>query len=175
MPRGFSINKDSKFLASNGTILTTQLFVIPGELEPHPNALYTMAREDITIGKIKYPSLYHLYKKCNDITEASFVDKYFHGWEQWEKIASNPLYSNEISRWRNDLKHRVLGSLINTLIVDASSNSKSSKSSAKFLVEKLSKGKPGKPTTSVLPTTEESARSVTFAIAHDAQRLKLVT
>jgi len=170
MSRGISIH-ESPFLGSNGTILTSELFIEHGRGD---QALYTFTREDKEVeGKI-YPSLYRLYMEHDDITEASFVSACFYGWEQWEKIANGALYRSEIARWRTDLKAKVLGILVQTLVSDATSGSKSSKSSAKYLVDKLSKAAKGKPTTAVIPTTEESAREITAEVARDIQRLSLV-
>lgn len=168
MPKGISIHK-SPFLGKNGTLLTSELFIEHGG----DRAIYTFTRMDKEVeGKI-YPSLHRLYRECDDITEAAFVDKYFYSLEQWEKIASGSLYKSEVARWREDLKLKLLGALINTLVLDAQSNSRSSKSSAKFLVEKLSKASKGKPSTAVVPTTEETNSSVVSKIEHDIKRLRL--
>ena len=174
MPRGVSINAPSKFMGSNGTVFVAKMFYEGDSREVNPDALYTIAREDKTIGKRVYRSLYLLYMSEEDITEARFVDIYLHDWYQWNKIASSSLYRDEITKWRTDLKARLLGRLVDTLVNDAFSESRSAKSSAKYLVDKLSKGPKGKPTTAVVPATEDTVRSITTEVARDLKRLNLV-
>jgi len=174
MPRGVSINAPSKFLATNGTVFVAKMFYEGDSKDVNPDAPYTIARDDKVVDGRTYASLYRLYVDCNDITEARFVSLYLHDWYQWDKIASSSLFRDEIAKWRNDLKHKLLGWMMDTLVEDALSDSRSSKSSAKFLVDKLSKGQKGKPTTAIVPTTEESARSITHEVARDLKRLQLV-
>lgn len=132
-----------------------------------------MHRKDREHDGKTYLSLFKLYMETKDITEARFVSLYLYDWEQWNDLASSATYKDEIARWRVELKALVLGELIDALILDAHSNSKSSKSSAKFLVEKLSKNSRGRPSTAVVPTSEETTTSIVSEIAKDKRRLHL--
>lgn len=132
-----------------------------------------MHREDEEYEGKTYPSLYKLYIKTKDITEARFVAQYLYDWEQWNSLCSSATYRDEIARWRVELKALVLGELVDALIKDAKSDSKSSKASAKFLVEKLSKAKKGRPQTAVIPTTEETVTTIVSEVAKDMKRLRL--
>lgn len=163
----------SKYLSTTGQRLVRQLFIENRNIGENDLAVYTMHREDeMYEGKI-YLSLYKLYVETKDITEARFVTKYLYDWEQWNSLASSATYKDEIARWRVELKALVLGELIDTLIKDAHSDSKSSKGSAKFLVDKLSKNSKGRPTTAVIPTSEEKTTTIISEIAKDKLRLRL--
>jgi len=166
----FSTPSKNRFLGKGGVRLVRQLFVENRSIGENDTAIYTMHRED----EGNCPSLYRLYMEVGDITEARFVSLYLYDWQQWESIAKNSWYKDEIARWRTDLKAKVMGQLVDTLIEDAHSDSRSSKSSAKYLVDKLSRGAKGKPATAVVPTNEETATKITHEIAEDVKRLRLV-
>ena len=162
-----------KYLSSTGKRLIRQLFIENRNIGDNDVALYTMHREDETYEGKFYPSLYKLYIATRDITEARFVSDYLYDWEQWNDLASSATYKDEIARWRVELKALILGSLVDCLIDDARSDSKSSKSSAKFLVDKLSKNTKGRPTTAVIPTSEEKTHTLVSEIEKDIKRLHL--
>ena len=166
----FSTPSKNRFLGKGGVRLVRQLFVENRSIGENDTAIYTMQRED----EGSYPSLYRLYMEVGDITEARFVSLYLYDWQQWEQISKCSWYRDEIARWRTDLKAKVMGELVDTLIKDAYSDSRSSKSSAKYLVDKLSRGAKGKPTTAVVPTNEETTQKITHDIAEDVKRLRLV-
>ena len=166
--------RNSPYLNTMGLRLVHQLFIEYADLGPNDFALYTMHREDAVVDGKTYPSLYLLYMEENDITEARFVQKYLYDWEQWEKIVNSAIWRDEVKRWRKDLKAHIMGTLFDELLTDALSGSKSSKSSAKFLVDKLSKGTKGKPVTAIVETSEESHENMTKGIYADAKRLQLV-
>ena len=163
----------SKYLNATGQRLGRQLFIENRNIGENDLAVYTMHRDDEEYNGKTFPSLYRLYISTKDITEARFVSLYLYDWEQWNSLASSATYRDEISRWRVELKALVLGELVDTLIADAKSNSKSSKASAKFLVEKLSKKEKGRPTTAVVPTSEEKVTTIVSEIAKDMRRLRL--
>lgn len=163
----------SKYLSTTGQRLVRQLFIENRNIGENDLAVYTMHREDEVYEGKTYHSLFKLYMGTKDITEARFVSLYLYDWEQWKSLCSSATYKDEIARWRVELKALVLGELIDTLISDAHSDSKSSKSSAKFLVEKLSKGPKGRPITAVVPTSEETTSSIVSKVASDMKRLRL--
>lgn len=164
----------SKYLSTTGQRLARQLFIENDWIGENDLAVYTMHREDREHNGKTYPSLYKLYMAVADITEARFVSSYLYDWEQWNALAASATYKDEIARWRVELKSLVLGELIDTLIEDAHSDSKSSKASAKFLVDKLSKNNKGRPVTTVIPTSEETTTTIVSEIEKDMKRLRLV-
>ena len=170
----FSTPSKNKFLGKGGVRLVRQLFIENDSIGENDVAIYTMHREGRMIEGKVYPSLYVLYMQEKDITEARFVSKYLYDWQQWNSIAASSWYRDEIARWRTDLKAKLMGELVDKLIEDAHSDSRSSKSSAKYLVDKLSKGPKGKPSTAVVPTNEETAQKITHDIAEDVKRLRLI-
>ena len=163
----------SRYLSTTGQRLVRQLFIENRNIGENDLAVYTMHREDEKYGGKTYPSLYRLYIETKDITEARFVTRYLYDWEQWNSLCSSATYRDEIARWRVELKALVLGELVDTLIEDAHSDSKSSKASARFLVGKLSKAAKGRPTTAVVPTSEEKVTTIVSEIAKDKLRLRL--
>ncbi len=163
----------SKYLSTTGQRLVRQLFIENRNIGENDLAVYTMHREDEEFEARTYLSLYKLYMETKDITEARFVSLYLYDWEQWNSLASSATYKDEIARWRRELKALVLGELIDTLISDAHSDSKSSKSSAKFLVDKLSKSNKGRPVTAVIPTSEEKTHSIVSEIEKDLKRIRI--
>ena len=162
-----------RFLSHNGQRLVKQLFIEWANVGENPYAMYTTAKTDKEVDGVVYLSLYRLYMETKDVTEARFVSTYLYDWDQWKSLCNAPFYKDEVARMRYELKNELVGELVDKLFADAVSDSKSSKSSAKFLVEKLSKDKKGRPTTAVLPTTEEKQETVVSAIAHDIKRLHL--
>lgn len=161
----------SKYLNSGGMRLVKQLFIEFDNDGENDLAVYSFSREDKEVNGTLYPSLYLLYMLEKDITEARFVENYLYDWQQWEQIAKSHFLKDEIARWRVDLKAKVMGELVDTLILDAHSDSRSSKSSAKYLVDKLSKNAKGKPATAVIPTTDEDTKKLTTEVAQDFKRL----
>lgn len=162
----------SNYLSGTGKRLVRQLFIENRNIGENNLAVYTMHREDEEYEGEIYESLYLLYMETRDITEARFVSQCLYDWEQWNDLASSATYKDEIARWRLELKALVLGELVDTLIKDAHSNSKSSKASAKFLVEKLSKKTKGRPITAVIPTSEEKTVTLVSEIAKDLKRIR---
>lgn len=163
-----------KLLGNGGARLTRQLFI-----EYHNNgefdvAVYSLKRHDVTYNGKVYPSLYRLFMEEKDITEARFVSNHLYDWQQWDALVKGHFTKDEIARWRVDLKNIVMGELVDLLLEDAKSDSKSSKSSAKYLVNKLSTGARGKPATAVVPTSEELTSETFKEVAADAKRLRLV-
>jgi hypothetical protein len=161
-----------KLLGAGGMRLVKQLFV-ENNIGEYDNAVYTMHREDEVVGDKVYPSLHRLYVESNDITEARFVADHLYDWQQWEQLANSHTYRDEIARWRTDLKAKITGELVDSLLEDAKSSSRSSKSSAKYLVDRLTKGKRGKPTTANIATNDEKVKTITSEVASDMKRLQL--
>jgi len=160
----------SSLTAGNGQRLTKGLFVEYSYEGKESKPVYTLAREDKEVDGVLYPSLYRLYMECDDITEAVFVSRYMLDARQWEMISSGSLFKEEIQNWRNDLKLKKLGRLVEELELDAVSDSRSSKSSAKFLIERVY-GLPkrsGRPSNSPAKTDSKDSQ---HAVERDYERL----
>lgn len=168
-------NDKKHLLGKTNQRLVKQLFIEWAAIGEYDNAVYSTKREDTTIDGTLYPSLYLLYMETADITENAFVELYMYDWTQWEKVSSAPFFKDEVARWRKDLKARKMAELVGVLMEDALSSSRSSKSSAKYLVDKLSKTKgAGKPSTAVVPSSEQELDELTKSIYVDKERLGLV-
>lgn len=124
-----------KFVNPNGMRLTKQLFVEFSHLSDKDYAIYTLDTEDKEVNGKVYPSLYRLYMEEKDITEGRFIKKYLYDREQWERIYASPMLKEHIDRWRADLKLMITSELVAELMEDAKSGSKSSTSSAKYLLD----------------------------------------
>lgn len=157
----------SPYVNASGTRLTKQLFVEHQYINPDSNlASYTMLHEDKTFEGIVYPSLYRLYMEANDITEATFVERYLHDWEQWTRLCSSAFFRDEVAQWREQLRKKVEGQLVERLVHDALNvDSKTHTSSAKYLLDRLDKkagkrvGRPTKEQSDDPNTSLESVRS----------------
>lgn len=152
------MNDKSKFLGDNGARLTKGLFLEYADPERPNEPLYTIARED----KGGLPSLYRLYLECADVTEASFVSKYMYDLRHWEMLCRTPFFRDEIAEWRKELSLTLRRKAVSMLERDALSNSKTSTSSAKYLLDKVYKvpNTPGRPSSKETVDTSPSMGDV---------------
>lgn len=145
-PPGGVLMSKQNFVNSNNTRLVLGLFIEWDN--DRSNAVYTISRKDKIVDGTVYPSLYRLYMETGDITEAKFVENYLYDQEQWERLCGNAHLKDEIARWRQELRLRLQGQLVDQLMSDAFSGSKSSMSSAKYLLDHVVKprraGRPSK-------------------------------
>jgi hypothetical protein len=153
----------SKFLGGNGARLIKQIFIEFDYVSENDNALYTLSRTDKEHEGRVYPSLYRLYMEENDPTEARFVQKYLYDWEQWERMAGS-IFSGEIESWRKDLRAKIASELVDRLLADArDTKSRSSTSSAKYLLDHVLKTpgkKAGRPNKNDKPLSTTSLQEV---------------
>ena len=101
--------KKSKFKDSMGRYLTQSLFL--EQAYDVNTAIYTLKNDDYEYKGKLFPSLKRLYLEMEDPIEYEFANKYLAGWDQWERICDNKLYTGLINRWRKELelKLRTIG------------------------------------------------------------------
>lgn len=124
-------------LNSQGNRLVAGLFVEFSFMKNDTPPSYTLSKQDRIVDGVVYPSLYRLYMEEGDVTEVNFVSKYLHDMKQWDLICNNKHIADEIAEWQKELRLLKLAEAIQILEEDAASDSRSSKSSAKFLVERV--------------------------------------
>ena len=163
----------SKFLGSSNVRLVKQLFIENDWIGTNDLAVYSLSRKDKEVAGKSYPSLYRLYMETGDITEARFVDLYLYDVEQWKRIAASSLLKDEVGKWREELKLRVLGSLVDSLVVDARSGSKSSTSSAKYLIDRFSKEPKGRPSNKAMDTSSSVSLKLAEDFEEDLKRVRV--
>lgn len=87
-----------------------------------------------------YYSLYRLYLDKNDPTEYEFALSVLGDWEHWEILCRAPFMQEYLDKWRAELEVRSISNLYERLKNDAlDESSKSSASSAKYLIDKFEK------------------------------------
>lgn len=117
----------------NNAFLTKSLFV-----EHNDEAILSFRQRDHTELAL---SLYKLYMHdFADPTEYVFAEEVLGEWEHWETLADSHFMREYIDKWREELKVQELSKLYARLQQDAlNPDSRTSTSTAKFLVDKLEK------------------------------------
>lgn len=100
-------------------------------LKDKSSVLYTLKDNDHE----GYPSLYRLYMETGDLTEWNFAQWYLDGWEHWTMLCNCTWFSPLVERWRNELEIKYRSHSLVNVIKDAQTNSKTSLSSNKLLLD----------------------------------------
>lgn len=87
-------------LDSAGKPITQSLFL---ETTYAESAIYTLKDSDYEYKGKYYPSIKRLFIEENDPLEYSFAEKYFLGWDHWNRIAANKLLAGHVESWRQEL------------------------------------------------------------------------
>ena len=111
------------------------------------NAIYTLKDYDHEVDGVIYPSIKRLYVDLEDESEYTFATTYFDSWKHYKRLLALPWFSEVIEEAREELQVKLAGKALAALRADALSGSRSSISSAKFLVDKFVKSdaKVGRP------------------------------
>lgn len=91
----------SQLLDSSDRPMTQMLFL---ETTYSEAALYTLKEIDHEYKGKVYPSIKRLYLAMEDPTEYEFANKYFLGWNHWNRIYANKLLKPHIDEWRYELE-----------------------------------------------------------------------
>ncbi len=97
-----------------------------------------------------FPSLYRLYLEMGDVLEYNFSKTYLGGWEHWQKLQQCTWFKPYLKRWREELELKIRSEALTRLATDATSSSRSSASSNRYLldrgwaIDKNEKGRPSK-------------------------------
>jgi len=91
-----------KLKDSRGRPLTQGLFLEVGYNTEF--AVYTQKDEDFEYEGKVYPSLKKIYLAHEDPTEYDFACTYLLGWNQWQRICRNKVFSKMIDEWREELE-----------------------------------------------------------------------
>ena len=83
--------------------------------------------------EFKLPSLKKLYMQCADPTEYIFATTYLGGWEHWQRIYNNKLFTEMIDNWRYELELSIRSQALRQ-VVDFSNTDKGFQA-AKLLME----------------------------------------
>lgn len=90
----------SLMLDSSGKPLTQSLFL---ETTYSDMAIYSLKDDDYLYKGKLYPSVKRLFLEMEDITEYEFANRYFLGWDHWNRIVANKLFSGHVESWRQEL------------------------------------------------------------------------
>lgn len=95
----------TKLRDSRGRPLTQSLFLEVGYNTEF--AVYTQKDEDYEYKGKVYPSLKRLYLEHEDPTEYDFACTYLLGWEQWQRICANKVFTKMVDKWREELELKI--------------------------------------------------------------------
>lgn len=81
----------------------TQLLFLEPKYEPE-YALYTTKDIDHIFEGVLFPSIKRLYLEMEDVTEYEFANKYFLGWDHWQRVVANKIFTEQVESWREELE-----------------------------------------------------------------------
>ena len=103
-----------KLRDGNGRPLTQSLFLEVGYNTKF--AVYTQKDDDYEYKGKVYPSLKKLYLAHEDPTEYDFATTYLLGWEHWQRICRNKVFSKMIKGWREELELKLRSQAVRDII-----------------------------------------------------------
>lgn len=86
-------------------------------------AVYSVKDQDYEYQGKLYPSIKRLYLQMEDVTEYEFANKYFLGWNHWQRMCENKLIRKEIDEWREELEIKLRARAVQQMIAQASTGS----------------------------------------------------
>jgi len=110
----------SKLRDSRGRPLTQSLFLEVGYNTEF--AVYTLKDDDHEYEGKVYPSLKKLYLAHEDPTEYDFACTYLLGWQHWQRIVRNRVFSKTIEEWREELELKVRSQAVREILVQSASD-----------------------------------------------------
>jgi hypothetical protein len=122
----------SKLKDSRGRPLTQSLFLEVGYNTEY--AVYTQKDNDYEYKGKLYPSLKKLYLEHEDPTEYDFATTYLLGWQHWQRIVRNKVFSKMVEEWREELELKLRSQAVRE-ILDQSQTDKGFQA-AKWIADK---------------------------------------
>ena len=125
-----------------------------------------------------YKSLYKLYMETDDLTEYYFSQNYLDGWEHWKILKESTWFKPYAERWYEELSIRAKSEALANIKRDATTDSKSSAQSRKFIVEggweskDQKKENVGRPTKDRIRQQAEEMFNNAIDVEEDLQRLR---
>ena len=110
----------SKLRDSRGRPLTQSLFLEVGYNTEF--AVYTLKDDDHEYEGKVYPSLKKLYLAHEDPTEYDFACTYLLGWQHWQRIVRNRVFSKTIEEWREELELKVRSQAVREILIQSASD-----------------------------------------------------
>lgn len=148
----------NKFKNSEGVRYTQGLFY-ESAVYDRDSVLYTL-KDTPHMG---FPSIHEIYLSLNDPTEYRIATEYFDGVDHWEQIIGSTWFKPHLAKMRKALELKIRSEALAEVIKDAKSGSKSSMSSAKFILEKFN--------TTVSPDRRKAGRPTKAEVAAEANKL----
>lgn len=132
---------------------------------------YTLQREH----EAPHWSLYQLYMKVGDPTETKFVEQYMFSLKHWEALCSCPWFKPLIAEWRKELNSKLHTELVDILLEDAKSEiSKTSTTSAKYLLDNYFRDKDVKKKITKTKVEDNEEKEIKKFFLEDAERIGIV-
>jgi hypothetical protein len=104
----------SKLKDSRGRPLTQSLFLEVGYNTEY--AVYTQKDNDYEYKGKLYPSLKKLYLEHEDPTEYDFATTYLLGWQHWQRIVRNKVFSKMVEEWREELELKLRSQAVREIL-----------------------------------------------------------
>lgn len=163
----FEVNKKD-LVDTKGRPLTQSLFL---EISYDPEvAIYTLKDYDHEYEGKKFPSLKLLYLDMEDLIEYEFSYKYLLGWNHWQRICNNKLFTAKIQEWRKELELKIRSQAVAD-IINMTAEEKSFQA-AKWLADKgWDKKGAGRPTNESVDREREMQASLKDEYGADVKRL----
>lgn len=151
-----------------GRPLTQSLFL---EIGYNPEvALYSLKDYHYEYEGKMFPSIKLLYLEMEDVLEYEFSYEYFLGWDHWQRICHNKLFSTRIEGWRKELELKIRSQAVRD-IIEMTADEKSFQA-AKWLADKgWDKRTAGRPTKSEVEAEREMQASLKDEYGADVKRL----
>ena len=163
----FEVNR-KQLIDIKGRPLTQSLFLEVG-YDPEV-AIYTLKDYDHEYEGKKFPSLKLLYLEMEDLIEYEFSYKYLLGWNHWQRICNNKLFTAKIQEWRKELELKIRSQAVAD-IINMTAEEKSFQA-AKWLADKgWDKRQAGRPTNEAVEREREMQASLKDEYGADVKRL----
>ena len=121
-----------KFVDVMGRPITQSLF-LETSYDPE-TSVYSLKDYDHEYEGKTFPSLKRLYLQMEDVVEYDFANTYLLGWNHWQRICKNKLFSKHIKEWREELELKIRSQAVRD-IIDMTADEKSFQA-AKWLADK---------------------------------------
>ena len=134
--------KKDKLRDSRGRPLTQSLFLEVGYNTEF--AVYTLKDDDYEYHGKTYISLKRLYIAQEDLIEYEFASTHLLGWQHWQRICRNKMFTKHVDEWREELELKLRSAAVRD-IIDLSSGDRGFQAAKWLAVKGWDKRAAGRP------------------------------
>lgn len=134
-------------------------------------AVYTLKDDDYEYKGKMFPSLKKLYLSMEDPIEYEFATTHLAGWDQWERICDNKLFTSLINGWRKELELKLMSRGFKQMVKKA----EGSPMAARWLSERGWAAPKGKSKSKAQKDKDKKIqRQISDTYANDLERLRII-